>query len=56
MAKLISVPGTPSDVLKVVASEAKTILERKRRDVTWKLESVREAFEHEFSEQDSARS
>lgn len=56
MQELIAVPGTPSDVLEAVASEAKTILDRKRQDVAWKLESVREAFEREFSEQCSARS
>ena len=50
MAMLISTLGTPSDVLKTVASEAKNILGRKRQNVAWKLESVREAFNREFSE------
>lgn len=37
--------GTPHEVVKAIALELNKVLERKRADVSWKLQSVREAFE-----------
>jgi hypothetical protein len=42
--------GGPGEVLKFVSSELRRVLDRKRADVRWKLESVRMAFEKEFSQ------
>jgi len=45
MAEVLAVPGTPEVVLAHVGAVTVEILERKRRVVSWKLESVRAAFE-----------
>jgi len=37
--------GTPEDVIASITGVLATILEEKRRDVAWKLESVRDAFD-----------
>lgn len=39
--------GAPDEVLRLAVAELQTILEHKRADVQWKLESVRAAFEKE---------
>jgi len=56
MEELISTPGNVTYVLDAIESEVKKVLERKRQDVAWKLKSVREAFEREFSISSSAGS
>jgi hypothetical protein len=40
--------GSPSEVVSKIASSLKPILERKRSDVAWKLESIRKAYEANF--------
>lgn len=40
--------GSPSEVVSQIASALQPILERKRSDVRWKLESVRKAYEANF--------
>lgn len=40
--------GNPSEVISQIASALQPILERKRSDVRWKLESVRKAYEANF--------
>ncbi|MDR0776624.1 MAG: hypothetical protein LBE81_08305 [Azonexus sp.] len=40
--------GDPNQVLKKISSALKPILDRKRSDVAWKLESVRKAYEENF--------
>lgn len=40
--------GSPSEVVSQIASALQPILERKRSDVRWKLESVRKAYEEKF--------
>lgn len=40
--------GSPSEVVSQIASALQPILERKRSDVQWKLESVRKAYEANF--------
>ncbi len=48
MASLVqATPGGPDDVLKAIEEELQVVLARKRRDVQWKLEAVRAAFERE---------
>jgi len=41
---ILNLPGDPSQVLQAVAAELKAILNTKRNNVKWKLESVRMAF------------
>ncbi len=40
--------GTPGEVEAYIATELKNILERKRKDVQWKLSYVKEAFQREI--------
>lgn len=42
---IANTPGGPEDVSAAVQAELQTILSAKRREVAWKLTSVREAFE-----------
>jgi hypothetical protein len=42
---LTEATGTPNEVVTTVIAKLQQILERKRADVQWKLQSVREAFE-----------
>ena len=49
MVDLVFAPGTCEEVVSAVRDEAARVLARKRGDVAWKLNSVREAFEREFS-------
>lgn len=41
---IIKTPGEPDDVLKKIKKELDSVLERKRRDVAWKIESVKKGF------------
>lgn len=48
MSQLLSdAQGDPDEVVRQVTAELREVLVRKRADVTWKLKSVREAFERE---------
>jgi len=48
MAELLNeVQGSISDIEAYISSQLQLILERKRKDVQWKLSSVREAFQNE---------
>jgi hypothetical protein len=44
---ILSTPGTAADVAGAIEAELQVVLARKRRDVRWKLEAVREAFDRE---------
>ena len=46
---ILSTPVTPEDVVEAIEAELQVVLARKRRDVQWKLEAVRAAFEREVS-------
>jgi len=46
---ILSTRGTPEDVVNAIEAELQVVLARKRRDVQWKLEAVREAFEREVN-------
>lgn len=44
---IFEVEGTPEDVIQHVKKELNSILDRKSKEVEWKLESVKKAFERE---------
>jgi hypothetical protein len=46
---LYAVQGGPDEVLAYIATELQLVLERKRRDVAWKLIAIRKAFESEVA-------
>jgi len=46
---LNAVQGSPEDVISYIASELQMVLARKRKDVEWKLSSIRKAFETEVA-------
>lgn len=39
--------GNPDEVVSDIAAELKIVLERKRKDVQWKLSAIRQAFQSE---------
>ena len=43
------VQGSPEEVISYIASELQMVLARKRKDVEWKLASIRKAFETEVA-------
>jgi hypothetical protein len=48
---ITEITGTPDEIVEHIAQRLNVILEKKRADVRWKLESVREAFEAEVRPQ-----
>jgi hypothetical protein len=49
-------PGSSEEVLRYVTAELQAVLVRKRADVQWKLQAVREAFEREFGREPAQHS
>jgi hypothetical protein len=47
MHELLQVQGGVDEVITSIASELQCVLDRKRKDVEWKIASVKEAFENE---------
>lgn len=46
---LNAVQGSPEDVISYIASELQMVLARKRKDVEWKMSSIRKAFDAEVA-------